>query len=99
MRLNTNEIDTIKELSKSFFGNGSKVILFGSRVDDSLRGGDIDLYIIPQKKMSRSEIRKERILYLVSLKSSIGDQKIDLIISMDKNSAIEREAVKTGIEL
>lgn len=99
MRLDKNEIENIKDLSQICFGNGSKVILFGSRVDDSLKGGDIDLYIVPRKKMSRSERRKERIKYLVYLKSKIGDQKIDLILSEDDKRAIEREALETGIEL
>jgi len=48
MRLSVKEINTIKSCAKAFFGAHARVLLFGSRVDDQKRGGDIDLYIIPE---------------------------------------------------
>lgn len=99
MRLLKNEITAIKEVSLAIYGEKSKVILFGSRVDDTVKGGDIDLYLIPGRAFTPSELRAQRIKYLVSLKSRIGDQKIDLIISTDNNRLIEREAISKGIEL
>jgi uncharacterized protein len=45
MRLHPSEIHLIKSIAHHVFGNGTKVILFGSRVDNTLKGGDIDLYI------------------------------------------------------
>jgi predicted nucleotidyltransferase len=42
MKLNQNYINTIKKYFDKYFING-KVYLFGSRVDDTKRGGDIDL--------------------------------------------------------
>ena len=75
------------------------MVLFGSRVDDSLRGGDIDLYIIPEKKLTADQLYKERIYFLSALKMKIGDQKIDLIIARDQNRPIEREALKNGVVL
>ncbi|SMM99264.1 DNA polymerase, beta-like region [uncultured Candidatus Thioglobus sp.] len=44
MRLSNTEINAIKRCSAEFFPN-SEVFLFGSRVDDDKKGGDIDLYI------------------------------------------------------
>lgn len=99
MRLLKSEVKVIKEISSVIYGSNSKVILFGSRVNDTIKGGDIDLYIIPGRKFTRSELRDQRIKYLVSLKSKIGDQKIDLVVSTDKNSLIEKEAINKGIEL
>ncbi len=50
MRLSNFEINTIKSSAIDIFGHDSKIRLFGSRVDDTLKGGDIDLYIQPVEK-------------------------------------------------
>ncbi len=57
MRLQDFEISSIKSAANHVFGQGSKVILFGSRVDDDVKGGDIDLYIQPPDKNNLSEIK------------------------------------------
>ena len=44
MRLNKEYIKAIKEVIQSRFSD-AKIYLFGSRVDDTKKGGDIDLYI------------------------------------------------------
>ena len=44
MRLSQRYIEVIKKYFKEFFQNG-EIYLFGSRVDDSKKGGDIDLYL------------------------------------------------------
>ena len=45
MRLNPGEIDAIKAAAHEVFGASAQVRVFGLRVDDSKRGGDLDLYI------------------------------------------------------
>ena len=45
MRLNPDQIEAIKQETEHFFGADAQVWLFGSRVDDMAKGGDIDLYI------------------------------------------------------
>lgn len=47
MRLNASQIEAIKQEAGHFFGARAGVWLFGSRVDDRQRGGDIDLYVRP----------------------------------------------------
>ena len=49
MRLSSKEINIIKNQVNKIFGD-SKIILFGSRINDNKNGGDIDLFIIPAKK-------------------------------------------------
>jgi len=95
MRLLSQEVDTIKSVICQVFGDGARVMLFGSRVDDSQRGGDIDLYVMPVS----SPPRQKKIEALVALKSALGDQKIDLIIAQDTTRLIEQEALTTGIVL
>ena len=96
MRLQDFEINAIKSTASHIFGAGSKIVLFGSRVYDDVKGGDIDLYIQPSDK---SNLWQKKIAFLVQLKSTIGDQKIDVIISRDTSRLIEQEAIKNGVEL
>ena len=92
MRLSQFELDSIKSIFKSVFDEG-KLYLFGSRIDDSQDGGDIDIYIDTSVK---NKVRK-KIDFLVKLKNKIGDQKIDIVLSYDKSKPIEQEALKNGI--
>ena len=92
MRLETYEIDAIKSSFLKIFGAGD-IFLFGSRVDDALKGGDIDLYLKPDQTAGQ---REKRIDFLVELKSKIGEQKIDAVLAKT-GSLIEKEALSKGI--
>jgi len=94
MRLTETEIKKIKKAFHEVFDNG-KIYLFGSRVDDSLKGGDIDLFL---DTVSTNKLQK-KIKFLSALKQKIGDQKIDVVISRDHTRLIEQEALNKGIEL
>ena len=96
MRLTQYEINSIKKAFQETFESGD-VYLFGSRVDDSKRGGDIDLYLVPSKKSD--DERERKIKFLVKLDEYIGEQKIDVIMAKDKNRLIEQEALRYGIKL
>jgi predicted nucleotidyltransferase len=95
MRLNRFEIEAIKESFNDVFKSGA-IYLFGSRVDDTKKGGDIDLFI---KTDETKNLLEKKIDFLVKLKTKIGEQKIDVIISKDETRFIEIEAIKTGIKL
>lgn len=43
MRLNLKDIQSIIRIAKEIYGEDVSVYLFGSRTDDTKRGGDIDL--------------------------------------------------------
>jgi predicted nucleotidyltransferase len=75
---------------------GAKVWLFGSRVDDSKKGGDIDIAIFSEKinKDVMQEIQVRRFIC-----DRIGEQKIDIITTKDGKEAIFRLAMAEGIEL
>ena len=89
MRLTTNEQNIIKDTFKKYF-NG-EIYLFGSRIDDNQKGGDIDLYI-----SSKETNLSKKIDFLVELKKQIGDRKIDVVLN--KKGLIEKKA-KQGILL
>ena len=77
MRLTKQEIEAIQSTFKEVFKKGD-IYLFGSRVDDTKRGGDIDLYIISDVKENLTALKID---FLVSLKQKIGEQKIDVVMS------------------
>ncbi len=62
----------------SIFGPDSQVWLFGSRVDDTKRGGDIDLLI----ETSQTIAHKVPLLCQLegALAMRLGDQKIDTLL-------------------
>jgi len=49
MRLSAEDIAAIRRLVQARFGAGAGIRLFGSRLDDSARGGDVDLYVEPDR--------------------------------------------------
>ncbi|WP_206609090.1 MULTISPECIES: nucleotidyltransferase domain-containing protein [Cysteiniphilum] len=98
VRLTEYEIKAIKSSFLDVFGVGS-IYLFGSRVEDSKKGGDIDLYIVPNDALSRDQLLAKKIDFLVSVKNLIGEQKIDVIMATNENRLIEQEALNKGIKL
>jgi len=97
-------------IAHKIFGNDVRVVLFGSRVNDNVRGGDIDLLIdSPHDDRMNFE---NKIEFLTSLKLSIGDQKIDVIYNKpvdisssgivdeaDSKPEIVNKALQEGVEL
>ena len=98
MRLTTHEVISIKESFHQVFGDG-QIYLFGSRVDDKLKGGDIDLFIQLDTILSTKELLKKKSILKIKLYDKIGEQQIDIIVSKDKTRLIKQEALNKGIKL
>lgn len=45
MRLTVHEVETIREVALRVAGVGARVWLYGSRLLDDMKGGDIDLLV------------------------------------------------------
>jgi predicted nucleotidyltransferase len=99
LRISTKEHKAIVNIAHQFFDETAEVYLFGSRVDDNKKGGDIDLYIIPSHQINAKQLYNKKIKFLVALQLSMGEQQVDVIIAKDKNRLIEQEAIRTGIKL
>lgn len=95
MRLSKRYIEVIKAHFREFFENG-EIYLFGSRVDDSKKGGDIDLYLVLKE---HTNLFEKKIKFLSRVKRDLGEQKIDIIFNTDDSRLIEKEAIKWGIKL
>ncbi len=65
MRLQKNEIDIIKNVILEHI-NDAKIVLFGSRVYDDKKGGDIDIFV--ETKHCIALIQKLQILSIIEQK-------------------------------
>jgi predicted nucleotidyltransferase len=52
MRLTPAQISTIKSTATAVLGEGVQVWLYGSRLDNECRGGDVDLLVESERKPS-----------------------------------------------
>ena len=96
MRLSQTEIDLIKDSFDKVFKKGS-LYLFGSRLDDSARGGDIDLFIKNHNIDNLAQLIKKIRSFKLKLYEQIGEQKIDIVASNLCNKTIENEAISKGV--
>lgn len=99
VRLTPDQIQAIKHVAKTVLGDGATVILFGSRVDDSKTGGDIDLLFETDEAIA-NRTATIGALY-VALIRKLGDRKIDVLLK-DANTLpapVLRIARQTGVEL
>ena len=94
MRLSKKYQEVIKRNFLTYFDG--EIYLFGSRVDDSKKGGDIDLYL---KVLNKDNLFEKKIKFLSRVKRELGEQKIDVVFNEDENRLIEQEAKKWGIKL
>lgn len=99
MRLTQEQVSAIRISADEVFGQDAKVWLFGSRVDDNRRGGDIDLLVRPAPThQSPSLISKIR--FLNKLERRIGERKVDVVVEVaDDARPIVRIAHETGVLL
>lgn len=95
MRLSKRYIKIIKENFTIVFKKG-EVYLFGSRVDDDKKGGDIDLYLVLEEK---TDLFRKKLKFLAKIKRILGEQKIDIVFNLDDTRLIEKEAKQWGIKL
>lgn len=101
MRLSDKQCAIIRTAVAEYFGVNAKVWLFGSRVDDAARGGDINLYIEAATD-DADAIVEAKLNFLVALYKKLGDQKIDVIIrrpSFKEDLPIYQVARQTGVKL
>lgn len=95
MRLTPTQHQCILHATHQNFGDDANVWLFGSRVDDTRRGGDIDLYVeTTQVSTLLSALRCK-----IALEESL-DLPVDLVVKEPgKSKPIYQIARKTGVQL
>jgi predicted nucleotidyltransferase len=94
MRLSVEEINLLKSNLAELHAK-AKLYLFGSRVDDEKRGGDIDLLVVSDQ-LTQKDLRLLRIRFF----ERFGEQKMDIVLDDGtfKNPFV-RHILPTAIEL
>jgi predicted nucleotidyltransferase len=99
MRLTPSQEQIIKSTIDRVLGVESRVWLFGSRVDDQLRGGDIDLLIETEAAFPN---RAKIICRLYgALIYALGDRKLDVLLkdARTRDAPVFEIAKRTGVIL
>lgn len=86
MRLTNREIHIIKQVINSYIKD-ARIYLFGSRVDKSKKGGDIDLFIVSQENSYAMKVKIR-----AKLKRLLG-KPVDVVFHKNFDRAIEQEAL------
>lgn len=79
MRLTPHERQVIQQAANDCFGSQTVVRLFGSRTDDTRRGGDIDL-LVDTPLTDPALIAQAHLRFVAKLYTQLGEQKIDVLI-------------------
>ena len=94
MRLDKNDKNIILSTIENIFGNG-KVYLFGSRLDEQKKGGDIDLFIVSEEK---SNLFEKKIKVISKLERTLH-KPIDIVLHKNFEREIEKEILKKSLLL
>lgn len=99
MRLTLEQRRIIRERIQIALGADARSYLFGSRVRDDARGGDIDLYIEVDRPLGNIAASASRVA--AELQQALGDQRIDVLIADPKTTRqpIHDNARASGVAL
>jgi uncharacterized protein len=99
MRLTPAQIDTIKSTAQAVLGEGAQVTLFGSRVHDEQKGGDVDLMVEVTHAIADPAVLAARLSSRVS--RSMHGRRVDVVLKAPNlmEQPIHRIAKQEGIRL
>lgn len=99
MRLSPQNIAALREAIGSIAPDAAAIRLFGSRLDDDARGGDVDLMIDFDHPVEHPAALSARLAVRAS--RAIGGRKVDVMLRAPNlaQSAIHRIAQEEGVLL
>jgi predicted nucleotidyltransferase len=104
MRLTPRQHALLRQAARTRFGPGSRLWLFGSRVDDRRRGGDFDL-LVQTDLADAASLVEARLAFLADLHATpdFEGEKIDVVLLAPAlgpaRQPIHEVALATGVEL
>jgi predicted nucleotidyltransferase len=97
MRLSPDDIAVIRSLIRARFGADAGIWVFGSRLDDGARGGDLDLYVEPDC-LPEDNLLLARQALQRDLERQLR-QPVDLVLNTGRTTAFMRQARAEGCPL
>ena len=99
MRMPSNYQTTITDIAAKVFGERASVWLFGSRLDDAAKWGDVDLLIKLESPTADKAVLAAR--YNALLQMKLGLQKFDILVidSSTPLKQIHQQALSNGVRL
>jgi len=99
MRLTAQQAQVIRQVVATLAGDDAQVTLFGSRVDDTKKGGDVDLLITLHEVVEHPAELSAKIS--AGLIRELQGRKVDVLLSAPnlKNLPIHVVAQKEGVVL
>lgn len=79
MRLDSAAIATIKREVADTLGGDARVRLFGSRLDDTRKGGDVDLLVELDRPIDRAVLTASTLEARLIL--ALGGRKVDVVLA------------------
>lgn len=79
MRLTDDQIKTVRQLAQQVGGRQSRVRVFGSRLDDAAKGGDLDLMLELPNPVDNPALMAAKLSSLVS--RAMHGRKVDVLLS------------------
>ncbi len=99
MRLTDQQIHTVREVCMSIAGPQSRIRVFGSRLDDATRGGDLDILLESAVPIANPALVSAQISARIS--RAMDGRKVDVLLSAPnlQRLPIHEVAFKEGVLL
>lgn len=99
MRLSEQQRRILKEETVAVFGTDASLRLFGSRVQDHIKGGDIDIHI--EAEGTESDLLQNELRLRTRLLRRLGERRIDIVVHRHDTQVrpIDKSAHETGVLL
>jgi len=79
MRLTDQQVQIIRQLAQQVAGSQARVRVFGSRLDDTARGGDLDLMLELPEPVDKPALMAAQLSVKVS--RAMHGRKVDVLLS------------------
>lgn len=99
MRLTKEQIQVIRQLALQITGKQTSIRIFGSRLDDTAKGGDIDLMVESSKPIDNPALMAAQLSAKIS--RAMHGRKVDVLLLAPnlKRLPIHEIAFKEGVLL
>ena len=99
MRLSASVIEDVRRVVRQAAGEGARVRLFGSRLDDAARGGDVDLLV----ELGEAPAEPARLAAAISgrVSRAMHGRRVDVLLTAPglARQPIHDVAERTGVPL